>query len=188
MSTTYGAKVVAETLPLVTNGQTLTVVNNGSTITSLTKTGTDVWDTQAYSLLPFTAPCTIEFNKTAAANGTDNGQSYTMVGWNVDPTTNASYASIDHASYPFMTSGYQVYNNGTQIITGIAWDQTKKIRVVYDTDGWIRHWNGSTLLYSANVGTGLTVYFDSSFYSGYAFGSLLNVRAIKRSWNGTYYV
>jgi hypothetical protein len=187
MGVAYGPTVKAETVAYITAGQTLNVSYIGPSAT-MTKVGANGWDTHAYSLLPFTAPCTIEFNKRAASNGGDNGLSYTMVGWNADPTADASYSSIDWASYPYRQSNYEVYNNGTQIVTGIAWDETKKFYIVYDTDGYIRHYNGSTLLYSVNKGTGQTVYFDSSFYSPDPFGSLRNLRLIKRSWNGTCYV
>lgn len=185
MGIAYGPTVKAETTVYVTSGQTLNVTYNIPAAT-MTKVGTDGWDTQAYSLIPYTAPCTIEFNKRAAVG--DNGLSYTMVGWNADPTADASYSSIDHASYPFQQTNYYIYDNGTGAATGIPWDETKKFYIVYDTDGFIRHYNGSTLLYTGNKGTGQTVYFDSSFYSANAFGSLRNVRIVKRSWNGTYYV
>ena len=188
MSIVYGPTVKAETVVYLTSGQALSITYNDLSAT-MTKVGAySVWDTQAYSPIPFTAPCTIEFNKSAAANGSDNSSSYTMVGWNADPTTNASYDSIDWAAYAFMQNNYMIYNNGTQIITGIAWNENQKFYIVYDTDGYIRHYNGSTLLYSVNKGTGQTVYFDSSFYSPGSFGSLKNVRIIKRSWNGTFYV
>lgn len=187
MAIVYGPTVKAETVVYLTSGQTLNITYNDLSAT-MTKVGSFVWDTQAYSPLPFTAPCTIEFNKSAAANGTDNGLSYTMVGWNADPITNASYDSIDWAAYPYRQDNYVVYNNAAQILTGIAWNETKKFYIVYDTDGYIRHYNGSTLLYSVNKGIGQTVYFDSSFYAGDPFGSLKNVRIIKRSWNGTFYV
>lgn len=190
MAISYGPTVVAENLSFATSGQTLNIVYNGLTSATMTKTlsGTSSWDTQAYSLIPYTAPCTIEFNKIAAAGGSDNGLSYTMVGWNSDPATDAYYGSIDWASYPFASSNYYVYNSGSGVATSLVWDQSKKFYIVYATDGYIRHYNGSTLLYSANYGTGQTVYFDSSFYSPSEFGALRNVRIIKRAWNGTYYV
>lgn len=192
MAISYGPSILAETLSFSTAGssQTLNIVYNGSTAATMTKNvfGSSGWDTQAYSLVPYTAPCTIEFNKLAGSGGSDNGLSYTMVGWNNDPTTNSDYATIDHASYPYITSNYHIYNNGSGLGTGLTWDMTKKFYIVYATDGFMRHYNGSTLLYSTNYGTGQTVYFDSSFYSASEFGSLRNVRIIKRAWNGTYYV
>ena len=168
---------------------TITLTNNGTFDVSMFKTsGNNSWDSQVYSLQRFTAPCTIEFQKQAASS--DNGVSYAMIGWNEDPLTNASYTSIDHASYPYRTAGYQVYNNGSLVLnTSTTWSPAQKFYLVYDTDGFIRHYNGSTLLYSANYGTGKTVYVDSSLYSPNAtFGGFSSVRVAKRSWNGTQYV
>lgn len=166
----------------------ITVTNNGTDNVDIFKTsGVNGWDRQAYSNTAFTAPCTIEFNKQSGA--TDNGSSYAMIGWNTDPTTNASYTSIDYASYPYRTDNYSVYNNGSQVQYGGAWSTANTFYIVYDTDGYIRHYNGSTLLYSANYGTGNTVYIDSSLYSpNGTYGGFSNVRASSRSWNGSSYV
>ena len=186
MSIHYGPRNEYEILNFVSSGAAVTFTNNNSISVDMNKTsGGYGWDTQAYCLKAFMAPCTIEFNKTA--NTYDDGVSYTMIGWNTDPLTDASYSSIDHAAYPFMQNTYYVYNNGSGS-TYAAWDATKKFYIVYDTDGYIRHYNGSTLLYSANYGTGNIVFIDSSFYvKGSANGKLSNVRAIRRAWNGTQY-
>jgi hypothetical protein len=165
----------------------LTVTNNGTDKVSIFKTsGTFSWDTQAYSLTPFTAPCTIEFNKQAESY--DNGLSYAMIGWNADPLTNASYDSIDYASYPFRSDNYQVYHNASQAHASGSWSTTDKFYVVYSTDGTIKHYNGSTLLYSVYYGTGNVVYVDSSFYSpSSTFGGFSNIRVIRYEWDGTSY-
>jgi hypothetical protein len=171
-----------------TSSANMTLTNNGTTSVDMFKTsGSNAWDNQVYSLTPFTAPCTIEFNKQAGS--TDNGVSYAMIGWNVDPTTNASYASLDYASYPFMTSNYYIYNNSVGTATSLTWNTSDKFYLVYDTDGFIRHYNGSTLLYSANYGVGNTVYVDSSFYSvNTTYGGFSNVKVCNNSWNGLRYV
>lgn len=186
MAIHFGPRHDYETLNFVTSGQTMVLTNNGSISVDMYKSGSQSWDTQAYCTIPFTAPCTFEFNKTASSG--DDGNSYVMIGWNPDPTTDASYGSIDHCAYPYRADIYSVYNNGSQVHFSSAWDTTKKFYIVYDTDGYIRHYNGSTLLYSVNYGTGVTVYIDSSFYVGNSTnGKLSNVRAIRRSWNGTQY-
>jgi len=147
----------------------------------------DGWDAQVYSLQPFTAPCTIEFFKRADSG--DNGVGYTMIGWNNDPTTNASYDTLDYCAYPYRTDIYSVHHNGTQVFFSGAWNPNNKFYIVYDVDGFIKHYNGSTLLYSVNYGQGQTVYFDSSFYSGnQVFGGLTNVRVARAAWNGTTYL
>jgi hypothetical protein len=186
MGISYGPTVDPEYVVYTLTDSTLTATYNGNSVNIFKISGSSAWDKQAYSLIPFNAPCTLEFNKLAAV--TDNGVSYAMIGWNADPATNSSYTSIDWAAYPYRTNQYQVYNNGTQSVHG-AWDSSKKFYIVYDTDGFIRHWNGSTLLASFNKGTGGTVYVDSSFYSPNAtFGGFSNIRAVRRAWNGTNYV
>lgn len=186
MAIHYGPKHEYVPLNFVTTGQTMVLTNNGSISVDMYKSGSAAWDTQAYCPVQFTAPCTIEFNKTASAG--DDGISYVMIGWNTDPLTDANYSSLDHASYPYTTNTYQVYNNGSNVLSSGAWDPTKKFYIVYDTDGFIKHYNGSTLLYSVNYGTGITVFIDSSFYVGNnTNGKLSNVRAIRRAWDGTQY-
>lgn len=178
---------VYETLTFVSSGN-LTVTNNGTTNVNVFKTsGSNSWDNQAYVLLDFTAPCTLEFNKQAASG--DNGASYAMMGWNEDPLSDASYTSLDYTSYPYRTDVYSVYHNSAQVHFSGSWSTTSKFYIVYDADGFIRHYNGSTLLYSVNYGTGKTVFIDSSFYSPNAtFGGFSNIRATRFSWNGTKYV
>lgn len=170
----------------VSGNLTLQSFNFERSVNIFKTSGSNAWDNQAYSLTQFTAPCTIEFNKQAGS--TDNGASYAMIGWNEDPTANASYTSLDYASFPYRTQAYSVYHNGTEVLSTGVWSTSSKFYVVYDTDGFIRHYNGSTLLYSVNYGTGKTVYVDSSFYSPNAtFGGFSNIKVATRSWNGTSY-
>jgi hypothetical protein len=166
----------------------LTASGNGTTNVSIFKTsGSFAWDNQAYCSTAFTAPCTFEYNKWSPYY--DNTRCYAMIGWNTDPTTNASYDTIDYASYPYAMNAYEIYNNGTYIVPPTRiWSRTSKWYIVYGTDGFIRHYNGSTQMYSVSVGTGLTYYIDSSFYGvGATFGGFSNIRAIKKAWNGTSY-
>jgi hypothetical protein len=176
-----------ETLTYTASGN-LTVTGNGTNTVNIFKTsGGNAWDNQAYSTTTFTAPCTIEFNKQAASG--DNGVSYAMIGWNADPLTNASYDTLNYASYPYRTDVYSVYHNGSQVHFSGTWNTANKFYIVYGTDGFIRHYNGSTLLYSVNYGAGNTVYVDSSFYSPNAtFGGFSNIKVIRSAWNGTDYV
>lgn len=176
-----------ENLTFILSGN-LTASRNGTSSVSIFKTsGSQAWDNHAYVNTAYTAPCTIEFNKWGANN--DNGRSYAMMGWNTDPTTDANYTSLDYASYPYQMTNYQVYNNGSLIQNGGTWSRLNKFYVVYGTDGFIRHYNGSTQLYSVNWGNATTNFFvDSSFYSPFGvFGGFSNVRVIRRAWNGTSY-
>ena len=160
---------------------------NGTDLVSIFKmSGGFGWDNQAYSSQSFTAPCTIEFNKNSSY--VDTTFNYAMIGWNEDPTTDASYASIDHASYPYRQSNYGIYNNGAGNESLAVWSPLSKFYIVYTADGFIKHYNGATLLYSAAYAAGKTVYVDSSFYSNSAnTGGFTNIRVIKKAWNGTSY-
>jgi hypothetical protein len=180
-------KIVSYELLTYTTTGNLTVTGDGPTSVNIFKTSGGLgWDNQAYSTTPFTAPCTIEFNKQAASD--DNGLSYAMIGWNADPTTDASYSSIDYASYPYRSDIYSVYHNASQVHFSGTWNTSNKFYIVYGTDGFIRHYNGSKLLYSVNYGVGNTVYVDSSFYSvNSTFGGFSNIRVTKFTWNGVTY-
>lgn len=187
VATSAKGTVVYETLNFVSSGNT-TVTGNGTTTASIFKTsGTNaVWDNQAYINTAYLAPCTIEFNKQAGA--TDNSASYAMIGWNSDPTTNASYDTLDHASYPYMTNNYYTYNNGAGSSPGAAWDPAQKFYIVYGLDNTIKHYNGSTLLYTAAITAGTFMYLDSAYYNvNGTTGGFTNIRICKRAWNGLGY-
>lgn len=172
---------------------TLTVANgasvsrNGTDNLEITKTtNNNSWNGEARSTQGFSAPITMEFDK--RADVTDNGVSYMTIGWNADPTTDTNYTSIDHASYPYQQQQYVVYNNGA-ISNHRAWRENRKFYLTYTRDGRILHWNGSTLLYSANYNLSTAAHIDSSFYSvNSTFATLRNFRVIKAEWNGTNYV
>jgi hypothetical protein len=166
---------------------TVTEKRKASEYDLIRTSGTTGWNAHAYSNQAFTAPCTIEFYKIAEAS--NNGKSFAMIGWNVDPTTNASYDSIDIAAYPYRTSDILIYTNGTHYATGGAWDPEKRFYMTYDTDGNVRLWNGETLLYTYSYGTGKTVYIDTSFYiTDETYNRFSEVRVTKKSWNGSKYV
>ena len=172
---------------IVDSNLTLTESDN-FTVDVFKTSGGNGWNKQMYSLLEFTAPCTIEYNKQAESS--DNGLSYAMIAWNEDPTTDANYTSLDHASYPYQTSAYLVYNNGSPITPspGGSWSTSETFYLVYNTYGTIKHYNGSTLLHSVAYGTGKTVYVDTSFYSpNSTYGGFSNLKVTRRAWNGSEY-
>jgi hypothetical protein len=170
-----------------TASATLDVRGNGTSCVSIFKKSSNGgWDSQAYSTQSFTAPCTIEFNKNSSY--ADTTFNYAMIGWNEDPATDASYASIDHASYPYVYPNYHMYNNGAGLGTGLLWSPLSKFYIVYTSDGFNKHYNGATLMYSAAYAAGKTVYVDSSFWADSATsGGFTNIRVIKKAWNGTSY-
>ena len=164
----------------------MTITNNGTTTVSIQKTqGNYSWDTHAYVATGYTAPVTMEFNKNASAG--DDGQSYSMISWNADPASDANYTSLDYASYPFMQNAYHIYHNGSNPLNSGVWSSANKFYLVYATNGFMYHYNGSTLLYSVNYGTGATVYVDMSMYAPAPNGAFTNIRVTRRAWNGTAY-
>lgn len=177
-----------ENLTFIASGN-ISVSRNGTTSVNFFKTsGSAGWDNHAYCATPFTAPCTIEFTKRGPI-GFDNGRSYAMIGWNVDPTTDPNYTSLDYAAYPYRQDLYEIYNNGTYISNPNTWSEQSKFYIVYDTDGFLYHYNGSKLLYSVNYGTGKTVYVDTSLHSPHVpFGGFSDVRVTRAAWNGYNYV
>ena len=178
---------VYETLTFTGITGTLTVTNNGTSTVNIFKTsGSSAWDAQAYSNVGFVAPCTLEFNK--LADPTDNGASYAMIGLDPAPATDANYTSIDHAAYPYFTNSYGVYDNGTPTTYG-PWSTASKFYIVYSADGSIKHYNGSTLLYTGAGTPGLTRFIDMSIYSvNGTYGGFSNIRLTKNIWDGTKYV
>lgn len=177
--------VIYDPLTFAASGN-LTVTGNGSTSVNIFKTsGTAVWDNQAYVNTAYNAPCTIEFNKQADPG--DNGASYAMMSWNADPLANASYDTLDHASYPYTSNTYTVYHNGNGLGAMAAFNTALKFYVVYNTDGTIKHYNGPNLLYTVVYGSS-PVYLDSSYYSvNGTYGGFSNIRVTKRAWNGRGY-
>ena len=177
-------------LTFITTAGTITYTNNGTKSVTFYKSGgtNTSWNTGAYCGTAFTAPCTIEYTKNAASS--DNSLSYAMIGWNEDPTTNSSYNTIDYAAYPYRTSTFRIYHNGSNLGDfGSGWDPNKRLYIVYDTDGYIRHYNGDILIASFNYGTGKTVYIDTGLYKiNSTYGGFTDVRACQKSWNGYQYV
>ena len=166
----------------------ITLTDQSKTATIYKTEGANAWSGSARGSVGYNAPCTIEFNKTASAS--DDGNSYAMIGWNEDPTTNDSYTSLDYAAYPYQTNSYSYYHNGEGGTVSTSWSTALKFYIVYTTDGYIKHYNGSTLLYTSPLyGTNKTVYFDTSVYSANSGnGSFSNVKIARRAWNGTSYI
>jgi hypothetical protein len=178
-------RLIYENLSFTLSGN-LTARGNNTDLVSIFKTsGSFAWDNHAYTAQGYTAPLTLEFNKNAAFF--DNGRSYAMIGFNADPTTNTSYDTLDYCAYPYRYDSYSVHHNGANPHNGTQWNPNTKFYLVYDGTN-IKHYNGSTLLYTSPSYTVGTVYIDSSFYAPTAnFGGFSNIRLTKNLWNGTSY-
>lgn len=178
-------RIQYETLNFTFSGN-LSVRGNNSNLVSIFKTsGGYSWDNQAYTAQGYSAPLTLEFNKNCAYF--DNGRSYAMIGFNADPTANASYDTLDYCAYPYRYDVYSVHHNGSQVSFTGQFDVNKKFYLVYDGTN-IKHYNGSTLLYTSPSYTVGTVYIDSSFYAPVPnFGGFSNIRLTRNLWNGSSY-
>jgi len=151
----------------------------------------DAWNLAARSNQGFTAPCTIQFTKNASNNYTTQLESQAMIGWNeiTSSIPNNANLTLDHAAFPWRESDYEVYHNGTQQLptvlgeTNVTWDKYATFYIVYDTDGYIRHYNGTKLLYQAYYGTNKTVYVEAAF-KGYnsTYASFQNIKVVKASY------
>lgn len=175
-----------QTVNFIGVGGNLSVTGNNSDRVSIAKvSGANSWNNEARTDQIYFAPVTVEFDTQASVG--DNGASYKMFGWNTDPTTDVSYSSIDHASFPYRQDTYVVYDNNVAINT-IPWDQSQKFYLVYTDTGLIQHWNGDVKLYEAAYNPGL-VALDSSFYSPNSFWSAINnIRIRPAMWNGSTYI
>jgi len=181
-----------------TNASTnLSITGNGTdNITSVYKnSGGNGWDTGFYTPT-FTAPITLEFNKTAAT--TDNSLSYIRIGITDTPTVTVVKASGSFETnwnYYFMTRASANYylrsGKGLSISDGSGgWDITKKHYIVYKTNGNIEFWNGDSLKKTIIWGTGKSVRFETDHHinSSTLTNQMTNLRMKRREWDGTKYI
>jgi hypothetical protein len=148
----------------------VTVTGNTAAKTS----GTAAWLGDAYSADSFTGGA---YASVVAADTT----SYLMFGLNSDPTTDASYTSLDYAIYFEATSGspnIRVYENGSAISTLFgAWAIGDVFAVVYDGSS-VKYLKNGTVFYTSVLAAAATpgqkLFFDSAFNT--VGGTLKNVR------------
>jgi hypothetical protein len=187
-----------ETLTITkhTNASTnLSITGNGTdNITSVYKnSGSNGWDTGFYTPT-FTAPITLEFNKTAAAS--DNSVSYIRVGITDTPTVVKASGSFEtNWNYYFMTRATANYylrsGKGLSISDGSGgWSAAKKHYIVYKTNGSIEFWNGNDLKKTIMWGTGKSVRFETDHHinSSTLTNQMTNIRMKRREWDGTKYI
>jgi hypothetical protein len=178
-----------------TNASTnLSITGNGTdNITSVYKnSGSNGWDTGFYTPT-FTAPITLEFNKTAASN--DNSVSYVRIGITDTPTVvktiNSFETNWNYYFYSYYTSAYDVRSGkGLSVSNGSAWDITKKHYIVYKTNGNLEFWNGNDLKKTFVWGTGKSVRFETDHHinSSTLTNQMTNLRMKRREWDGTKYI
>ena len=124
------------------------------------------WDTQAYSVCGYKeCRVTYKISQTSA---------YIMVGLNSDPTTDASYQSIDYCWYTQNGGSLSIYENGTNIssISGhTAYAVGDELIVEYSC-GQVRYYHNGVLCRTVARTYGSPLYFDCSLYEA---GSIENV-------------
>ena len=124
------------------------------------------WDTQAYSICGYKeCRVTYKISQTGA---------YIMVGLNSDPTTDASYQSIDYCWYTQNGGSLSMYENGTSIgsISGHTTYAVGDELIVEYSCGQVRYYHNGVLCRTVARTYGSPLYFDCSFYNA---GSIENV-------------
>ena len=187
------ALLVYETLDFTAVGtETMSITGNlTSTVTMYKSTGGSGWNAGAVETTGFSPPVTVEFDKTATSSS--DGTTYAIISWDSDNSiqTGTDGRQFDWAAYPYgTTSDWRVFNDGIQLqATSASWSNIDKKYLVYNTDGSIKHYSGSTLMYS-NVEAGTdTRYLRTAFFSSSdVHGAFSNIRVIKFIWDGSAYV
>lgn len=125
---------------------------------TLKRDGGSDWDSQCYSERGITGGCFAELT------ATDNS-CYFMVGLNSDPTTDASYLSIDYAMYSGTDGNIYCYESGTGLGLLGALTPGTTCRVLYD-DNFIRYFINGDEVRSVRTTSGRKFHFDSSVVQG----------------------
>ena len=124
------------------------------------------WDTQAYSVCGY-KECRITY-KISQTN------TYIMVGLNSDPTTDASFQSIDYCWYTENGGSLCIYENGIYIssISGHTTYAVGDELIIEYSCGQVRYYHNGVLCRTVARTYGSPLYFDCSFYNA---GSIENV-------------
>jgi hypothetical protein len=133
---------------------------------SATKTGTDGWDGEVRSQESFVSGAFAAFSP-------GNAPINAMVGLNSDPTTNASYETIDYAIYVRGDGVWDVRQSGSVLGTFDAYAAGDAFVVTYDGASVRFHRNG-VVYHTAAAGAGLKFFLDSSIHT--QGGQLKNLR------------
>lgn len=118
--------------------------------------GASDWDSDAYS--------TVSYRSGAAASFQFAGGSQCMAGLNTDPTTNASYNSLDFAFYAVATGDLRIYESNNDIGSVGSYNDATKLQVQYD-GRYIRYFKDGALVRGPiDYGANALFYFDSSLH------------------------
>ena len=163
-------------LVLVARGQCVVTGNTGSK-----PTGVSGWDSDIYSADSYTGGA----YASAVASTVGLG---VMFGLNSDPTTDASYTSLDYAWYVGGTLG--IYESGTLVLSGVPITAGDVLVVLYD-GVHVSYYQNGALARVVSAAAGLKLFWDSSYadpgaiLNNIRFGPQTSIGGIVMSANGT---
>lgn len=138
-------------LVLVAHGTTAALLVRGNTVKRITATGS--WDAGVHSKAPLRGACAIGFSCASPSF---------MVGLNTDPTTDASYTSIDYAWFCENSGNSQIYESGSLKVATVAHAAGDAYRIIY-TGSAVQYWQNATLVREVTAPANVVFYLDSSF-------------------------
>ena len=126
----------------------------------LDKTSGTGWNAQGYSIahaIPAGEAGKLSFTVTTNTR-------YRMVGLNSDPTTNASYQSLDYAIYVAANRYVYIYENGSNKGSFSTYSAGDNFEVKVNCSGKVAYFKNGSEFYSSSISASGALYFDSSFY------------------------
>ena len=144
---------------------TLTGANIVASGNSVRRTVTGSWDAQAYTANGFTGGAVCSFVP-------ENDSSYFMAGLNSDPTTNASFDTIDFAFHMNNDGSVYCFESGSFGANFGAYAAGMELCLYYDNE-YVHHLINGREVRSTYVGAGRKYHFDSSIVQG---GALTNIK------------
>jgi hypothetical protein len=144
----------------------LSGVSNPSSGTFTKTTATSAWDSHFYSTEGYTK------NVYCAARASQTNGSI-MLALNSDPTTDASYVSLDYAWYIRGDGILEIYESGTAISSYGSYTTSTVLSITYDGSN-VQYWKDGVIQRTVARSTGSPLYLDSSFSTQNA--SLNNVQ------------
>ncbi|MBI4059871.1 MAG: hypothetical protein HY403_00420, partial [Elusimicrobia bacterium] len=143
----------SQSVSLVATGTNMTIIGNGAT-----RGAGGAWDAQVYSKDGHAGGAYVSFVIETLA------YSY-MLGLNTDPTTDASYCSIDYAWYITSSANGYIYESCGNPASGITLAVGDVLAISYDGAN-IRYLQNGVVRRTVAATITNPLYFDSSFVSG----------------------
>ncbi|CAH0355318.1 hypothetical protein SPH9361_03395 [Sphingobium sp. CECT 9361] len=113
-----------------------------------------IWDASAYSSESFTGGAALSFKNPTNVHGI-------MVGLNSDPTTDASYASLDYAWYMAENSHLQIWESNSLIADYGVQPAGVTMQIVYNGKT-VRYYHGATFVREVATTADRRFWFDTS--------------------------